>query len=65
MMDLNEKDAVEKSNNSGFTKDQLLRSTKYTPQQRDILRAVLIDGKAYTHDQAKAAMNQFLKKEAR
>lgn len=46
-----------------YTRAQFLSSGRYTPAQRDILAAVLEDGKTYTDVQAKQALETYLGKE--
>lgn len=48
---------------SAYSKAQFLASSRYTPAQRDILAAVLEDGKSYTDNQAKQALETYLRKE--
>ncbi|KZS45703.1 hypothetical protein AWU65_07140 [Paenibacillus glucanolyticus] len=48
---------------SAYEKAQFLVSSRYTPAQRDILAAVLEDGKSYTDNQAKQALETYLRKE--
>lgn len=43
-----------------FTKQQLVGSKKYG-RYRDVLNAVLIDGKTYTHEQVEKKLETFLK----
>lgn len=45
-----------------FTKDQLLKATKYGGQ-RDLLNALLTDRKTYTLAEVEKLVQQFLKKE--
>lgn len=47
-----------------FSKASILRSTRYTPQQKDILRVILKDDATYTHGQVQYALSNFLKREA-
>ncbi|MEC0310182.1 hypothetical protein P4H67_25845 [Paenibacillus lautus] len=51
------------SGESAYSKAQFLASSRYTPAQRDILDAVLEDGKKYTDNQAKQALGTYLRKE--
>ena len=46
---------------ASYTKDQLLRSKKYAAR-RDLLGALLEDGKTYTAAQVDREINQFLKR---
>ncbi|MGE7718043.1 hypothetical protein [Priestia megaterium] len=48
---------------SAYSKGQFLASSRYTPAQRDILAAVLEDEKSYTDNQAKQALETYLRKE--
>ena len=47
-----------------YTKDQLLRSKKYAAR-RDLLGALLEDGKTYTAAQVDREINQFLKRKVK
>ena len=49
---------------ASYTKDQLLRSKKYAAR-RDLLGALLEDGKTYTIAQVDREINQFLKRKVR
>lgn len=49
---------------ASYTKDQLLRSKKYAAR-RDLLGALLEDGKAYTAAQVDREINQFLKRKVK
>lgn len=49
---------------ASYTKDQLLRSKKYAAR-RDLLRALLEDGKTYTVAQVDREINQFLKRKVK
>ena len=49
---------------ASYTKDQLLRSKKYTAR-RDLLGALLEDGKTYTAAQVDREINQFLKRKVK
>lgn len=49
---------------ASYTKDQLLRSKKYAAR-RDLLGALLEDGKTYTAAQVDREINQFLKRKVR
>ncbi|WP_019535033.1 hypothetical protein [Paenibacillus ginsengihumi] len=58
--------AVEKSAlkaEPAYTKEQFLSSKRFTAIQRDVLAAVLEDGKTYTNFQAKQALEAYLRKE--
>lgn len=44
---------------AAFTKDQILRSARYSPQERDVLAAVLREGQTYTHEQAAKLAAEF------
>lgn len=45
---------------SVYTKEQLLASTKYA-NRRDVISALLDDGKTYTLDKVDALIDQFMK----
>lgn len=49
---------------ASYTKDQLLRSKKYVAR-RDLLGALLEDGKTYTAAQVDREINQFLKRKVK
>lgn len=49
---------------ASYTKDQLLRSKKYAAR-RDLLGALLEDGKAYTLQQVDKEINNFLKRKVK
>ena len=49
---------------ASYTKDQLLRSKKYAAR-RDLLGALLEDGKTYTAAQVDRENNQFLKRKVK
>lgn len=49
-------------NKSVYTKQQLTQSKRFTDAQKDVLRAVLDEGKQYTLEDAKKALEQFLKR---
>lgn len=53
---------MSKTKAPAYSKEQLLRSKRYTPQQKDILAAVLAEGRVYTHEEAAQAMTEFLKR---
>jgi len=42
-----------------FTKAQLLRSARYSPQERDVLAVVLQENQTYTHEQASRLLAEF------
>jgi len=46
-----------------FTKEQFLASRQRPGIERDILAAVLVDGKSYTIAEAERLKDEFLKKE--
>lgn len=50
---------------AAFTKAQLLQSTQFPRSQKDILHALLEDSGAYTLDQAKQIIQEFLQREAK
>jgi hypothetical protein len=43
-----------------FTKEQILASKKYS-NRRDVLGAILSDGKEYTHEQVNSLLEKFMK----
>lgn len=45
-----------------FTKEQFLKSRQRPGHERDILAAVLEDGKTYTHADAEKALQGYLKR---
>lgn len=45
---------------STFTKEQLLKSQRYR-ERRDLLTALLEDGKMYSHDDAERLIEEFMK----
>ncbi|WP_018752176.1 hypothetical protein [Paenibacillus sanguinis] len=47
---------------AAYTKQQFLSSAKFTPGEKDILRALLDDGKTYTPDQVAGTVKSFLTK---
>ncbi len=49
---------------ASYTKDQLLRSQRYA-SRRDLLGALLEDGKSYTAAQVDKEINQFLKRKVK
>ena len=49
---------------ASYTKDQLLRSKKYAAR-RDLLGALLEDGKTYTAAQVDREITQFLKRKVK
>ena len=55
-----EKTAEEKKTESRFTKEQILSSSKYA-RRRDLLDAVLEDGKLYTAKEVDTAITNFMK----
>lgn len=46
---------------AGYTKEQLLKSKRYTGVERDILNVILGDGR-YTHEQTKKLIDDFRKR---
>lgn len=48
----------------GYTKTQFMRSSQFNAIEKDVLNSLLGDG-IYTVEQAKKALEQFQKKEAR
>lgn len=60
---MSEKEKAEKKHErQGFTKEQIMKSNQYKGVQKDILSIVLEDGKKYTHEQAKKAIDDFGKR---
>ena len=55
-----EKTAEEKKVESRFTKEQIISSSKYV-RRRDLLDAVLEDGKLYTAKEVDTAITDFMK----
>lgn len=49
---------------AAFTKEQFLKSKQRSGGDKDILAAVLEDGKTYSIDEADAAIQVFIHKEA-
>ena len=43
-----------------FTKEQVLNSKKYS-NRRDVLGAILVDGKTYTQEQVDSLLEKFMK----
>jgi hypothetical protein len=50
---------------AAFTMEQLLVSKSYTAGDKDLLRAMLVPGMTYSHDQIATMMNEYKNKEAR
>lgn len=48
-----------------FTKEQVLVSKKFTPSEKDFLRAILEESKTYTVDQARNVLEKTLSKEVK
>jgi hypothetical protein len=48
-----------------FTKEQLLGSIRYSGVEKDVLRALLPEGAAATHEQAAQLLRQFQSTEVR
>ncbi|WP_168120966.1 hypothetical protein [Paenibacillus sp. HB172176] len=48
-----------------FPKEKLLSSKQFTSIQKDVLAALLDDHEAYTIDEAKQKLNDYLNKEAK
>lgn len=42
-----------------FSKAQIVRSLKFTPVQKDVLRTLLQDDEGYTLDQARRVIDEF------
>lgn len=51
-----------KAKPTGYTKQQFLAAGSYTPQQKDILSAVLEEGKSYTREEAAREIEEFMKR---
>lgn len=47
---------------TSYSKQQFLQSKKFTPQQKDVLCALLDDSETYTIDQAEKLISNFLRK---
>jgi hypothetical protein len=45
-----------------FTKDQFLESKRFTPQQKDVLSALLKEGEEYSNDQVVTIVDEFHRK---
>lgn len=58
------KKATSKSE-AAFNKAQLLQSTQFSQSHKDILQALLEDNSAYTVEQAKQKIQEFLQREAK
>jgi hypothetical protein len=48
-----------------YSKTQVLKASCFTPLQRDFLKALLVEGKFYTIDEAAKQIEQYLKQEAK
>ncbi|WP_339219756.1 hypothetical protein [Paenibacillus sp. FSL W7-1332] len=48
---------------SAFNKQQLAQSNQFSNREKDVLSAILEEGKTYTIQQAKDQLTTFLKKE--
>lgn len=48
-----------------YTKQQFLSSKRFTPQQKDVLHALLEEGNAYSDAQVKKLIDDFMKKGAK
>jgi hypothetical protein len=48
-----------------FTIEQLLVAKRYSACDKDLLRAMLVPGMTYSHDQIATMMNDYKNKEAR
>jgi hypothetical protein len=57
--------AVKGKESPEFTKEQYLCSERFTHKQKDILSALLEDGKAYTTEEVDGMMKAFLEKEVK
>ncbi|WP_273483613.1 hypothetical protein [Desulforamulus ruminis] len=51
-----------KAKPAGYTKQQFLASKSFTPQQKDVLNAVLEDGKLYTREEVTRLVEEFAKR---
>ena len=49
-----------KQKSASFTKEQILASKKYA-NRRDVLGAILADGKTYTTEQVESLLEKFMK----
>lgn len=58
-------DEAEKPKLASFTKEQFLASRQRSGRERDILAAVLVDGKTYTIAEAEKVMQAYLRKEVK
>ncbi len=54
-----------KSKEVTFTKEQIIRSNKFLRIDKDILRAILEDGKEYTLKECHGILEKFKKKEVK
>lgn len=52
--------AAEKAAATKYSKEQLVRSERYV-RRRDLLGALLKDGKAYTFEEVDAMLNNYMK----
>lgn len=52
---------VQSPETAAFGKSQLIEAKRYTPGQRDVLAALLEDGKTYTFEQADQIIHTFAK----
>ncbi|SFF23106.1 hypothetical protein SAMN04487969_11972 [Paenibacillus algorifonticola] len=48
-----------------YSKEQYLTSKRFSPQERDILAAVLEANRSYTNEEAVAAIESYLRKDVR
>ena len=60
MAGMAKQDAAQETAPAKFTKDQLLRSARYA-SRRDVLDAVLKDGRTYSHADVEQELDKFLK----
>ncbi|MEK3941406.1 hypothetical protein [Paenibacillus sp. FSL H3-0310] len=51
------------SNGNGFSKEQIVNYSLFTPREKDILNVILQDAKNYTLEEAKQSMGLFKNKE--
>jgi hypothetical protein len=56
----NIKQGGEESPSSRFSKERLLKSARYSGK-RDLLAALLEDGKEYSHDEVEQIVDKFMK----
>lgn len=57
--------AKEKQEHEAYTKQQFISSRKYSAAKKDLLNALLEEGKTYTHEQVESAIKKYLEQEAK